>query len=170
MAKLNIEELISGLLEAALVAQSISERQHINALRNYFDKDGVPKTTHVVIGEKTIEVPLYILADHGSIGLDKLEIDFEARILFGDDESKCSNLKKSLLGVFKKPKFENNIKEIHVDQGSTLSTNGKAKIKVKFKRDEKPEMVSRLVDDFIQSLPDPKINVTDDKDSKALSR
>ena len=90
MAKLNIEELISGLLEAALVAQSISERQHINALRNYFDKDGVPKTTHVVIGEKTLEVPLYILADHGSIGLDKLEIDFEARILFGDDESKCS--------------------------------------------------------------------------------
>ena len=45
MAKLNIEELVSGLLEAALVASSISERQHINALRNYFDDKGNPKTT-----------------------------------------------------------------------------------------------------------------------------
>ena len=41
MAKLNIEELVSGLLEAALVASSISERQHINALRNYFDDNGL---------------------------------------------------------------------------------------------------------------------------------
>ena len=49
MAKLNIEELVSGLLEAALVASSISERQHINALRNYFDDKGNPKTTSVTI-------------------------------------------------------------------------------------------------------------------------
>ena len=43
MANLNIEELVSGLLEAALTAQNISERQHINSLRNYFDDKGNPK-------------------------------------------------------------------------------------------------------------------------------
>jgi hypothetical protein len=43
MARLNIEELVGGLLEAAMVAQGISERQHINAIRNYFNEDGTPK-------------------------------------------------------------------------------------------------------------------------------
>ena len=96
MAKLNIEELVSGLLEAALVAQNISERQHINSLRNYFDNKGNPKTTTLKVGEKDITVPLYILADHSSIGLDKLEIDFDARLVFSDDDTAVSKLKKSL--------------------------------------------------------------------------
>ena len=157
MAKLNIEELVSGLLEAALVAQNIGERQHINSIRNYFDSEGNPRTTTVNVNGKVLNVPLYILADHSSIGLEEMSIDFEARILFGDDESKVSKLKKSLLGIFKKEEYENNIKEIHVDQGSSLSNHGKAKITVKFKKDQKPEMVSRLVDSFIQTLPDPKV-------------
>ena len=92
MAKLNIEELVSGLLEAALVASSISERQHINAMRNYFDDKGNPKTTSVKIQGKDVEVPLYILADHSSIGLDELDIEFEANLNFGGE---ASSLKKS---------------------------------------------------------------------------
>ena len=112
MAKLNIEELVSGLLEAALVASSISERQHINALRNYFDDKGNPKTTNVKIGGKDVTVPLYILADHSSIGLDELDIEFEANLNFGENEA--SGLKKSLLGIFKKKGYdEHNAPQTH---------------------------------------------------------
>ena len=157
MARLNIEELVSGLLEAALVAQNISERQHINSLRNYFDDNGVPKTTTLKVGEKDLKIPLYILADHSSIGLDKLDIEFEARLLFGDDESKVSKLKKSLLGIFKKPEFEHNIKEISVDSGHNINSNGTAKIKVRFKADQKPEMVSRLIDSYISRMDEPDV-------------
>ena len=49
MAKLNIEELLGGLLEAAMVAQGISEKQHINSLANYFE-NGVPKTVDFKVG------------------------------------------------------------------------------------------------------------------------
>ena len=70
MARLNVEELVGGLLEAAMVSQGISERQHINALRNYFNEDGTPKTTSFNVGGKDLVVPLYILADHSSIGLE----------------------------------------------------------------------------------------------------
>ena len=157
MAKLNIEELVSGLLEAALTAQHISERQHINSLRNYFDDKGNPKTTTVQIGEKSMNVPLYILADHSSIGLDKLDVEFEARLLFGDDENKVSNLKKSLLGIFKKKGHKNNIKEIRVDSEYNPDNIGAAKIKVTFKRDKKPEMVSRLVDAYISTMDEPNL-------------
>ena len=149
MAKLNIEELVSGLLEAALVASSISEKQHINTMRNYFDKKGNPKTTSVKIQGKDIVIPLYILADHSSIGLKELEIEFEANLNFGGE---TSSLKRSLLGIFKKEGYdEHNIDGIQVDnQKSGDGTT--AKIKVVFKNDTKPEMVSRLVDSYIQTM------------------
>ena len=155
MARLNIEELVGGLLEAAMVAQGISERQHINALRNYFNEDGTPKTTSVKIGEKTLSVPLYILADHSSIGLDELDIEFEARLIFGDSQKNVSDIKKSLLGIFKKKGYQHNIKGIEVDSGKNTDTSGMAKIKVKFKSDEKPEAVCRLVDAYIQKMDHP---------------
>ena len=150
MAKLKIEELVSGLLEAALVASNLSERQHINSLRHYFDDEGNPETTSVKIQGKDVVIPLYILADHSSIGLEKLEIEFDARLNFGDTNT--SSLKKSLLGIFKKKGHtEHNIKEILVDSdGGKRSTT--AKIKVTFKNDRKPEIVSRLVDKYIQTI------------------
>ena len=157
MARLNIEELVGGLLEAAMVAQGISERQHINALRNYFNEDGTPivKTFH--IGERELVVPLYILADHSSIGLDELDIEFEARLIFGEDKTNVSDLKRSLLGLVKKQGYEHNINGIEVDSGKNTDRAGMAKIKVKFKADEKPEAVSRLIDAYIQNLSEPNI-------------
>ena len=158
MAKLNVEELIGGLLEAAMVSQSISERQHINALRNYFNEDGTPKTTSFIVGGKDLVVPLYILADHSSIGLDELDIEFSCRLIFGDEEKNVSNLKRSLLGLFKKKGYEHNIKGLEVDSGFNPTSSGQAKIKVKFKADEKPEAVSRLIDAYIQTLEATKSN------------
>ena len=150
MAKLNIEELVSGLLEAALVASSISEKQHINTMRNYFDDKGNPKTTSVKIQGKDVVIPLYILADHSSIGLKELDIEFEANLNFGGEPS---SLKKSLLGIFKKKGYdEHNIDGIQVDNQSKSGDGSTAKIKVKFKNDTKPEMVSRLVDSYIQTM------------------
>jgi len=36
-----------------------------------------------------------------------------------------------------------------------MNESGMAKIKVKFKADEKPEALSRLIDAYIQNLEDP---------------
>ena len=158
MAKLNIEELLGGLLEAAMVAQGISEKQHINSLANYFD-NGVPKTVDFKVGDKTITVPLYILADHSSIGLSELDIEFETRLVFGDTTDPVSQVKKSILGLFKKKGYKHNLGGIEVDSGATRTNNsGMAKIKVKFTSDDKPEAVSRLVDQYIQRMV-----ATDDK-------
>ena len=158
MAKLNIEELLGGLLEAAMVAQGISEKQHINSLANYFE-NGVPKTVDFKVGDKTITVPLYILADHSSIGLSELDIEFETRLVFGDTTDPVSQVKKSILGLFKKKGYKHNLGGIEVDSGATRTNNsGMAKIKVKFTSDDKPEAVSRLVDEYIQRMV-----ATDDK-------
>ena len=158
MARLNVEELVGGLLEAAMVSQGISERQHINALKNYFNEDGTPKTQTFNIGGKDLVVPLYILADHSSIGLDELDIEFSCRLIFGDENKKVSNLKKSILGLFQKKGYEHNIKDIEVDSGYNQNGTGMAKIKVKFKSDTKPEAVSRVIDEYIKNLDDPSHN------------
>ena len=118
---------------------------------------GTPKTTSFNVGGKDLVVPLYILADHSSIGLDELDIEFTCRLIFGDEEKEVSSLKKSLLGLFKKKGYEHNIKGIEVDSGYNPSEAGMAKIKVKFKADEKPEAVSRLIDEYIKNLEDPNV-------------
>lgn len=158
MARLNIDELIGGLLEAAMVAKRLAERQHINNLSNYFDDDGNAKTTTFKVGTRDVEVPLYILADHSSIGLDELDVEFDARLIVGDHTP--STIKKDLFGLLKRKSTDevHHIRSIEVDSGKNENTNGMAKIKIKFKSDEKPEMVSRLIDSYIQNIDhkDPK--------------
>ena len=161
MARLNVEELIGGLLEAAMVSQGISERQHINAIRNYFNEDGSPITKTFKVGEKEMMVPLFILANHGTVGLSELEIEFAARLQFGDEPTKTSDLKKDLLGLFRKKNYQHNIAEIKVDHGAPCKHNppggnGMASIKVKFKKDDKPEALSRMIDQYIAWMQDPK--------------
>jgi hypothetical protein len=143
-----------------MVAQSITEKQHISNLVNYFNADGSPKVQKFKVGEKDMEIPLYILADHSSIGLEELDVEFEARLVIGD--AQASDLKRSLLGIFKNKKdgkvsqdSTHNIRSIEVDSGKNEDGSGMAKIKVKFKSDTKPEMISRLIDAYIQRLDDP---------------
>ena len=152
---------IRDRLEAAMVSQGISERQHINAVRNYFNDDGSPICKTFKVGEKEVVVPLFVLADHGSVGLSELEIEFAARLSFGDDPKKTSDLKRDLLGLFRKKNYQHNIAEIKVDHGAPCKhnppgSNGMASIKVKFKKDDKPEALSRIIDQYIAWMQDPK--------------
>ncbi len=155
MAKVNLEELLGGLQEAAQVVLSIQERQHINTLSKYFDGAGNPITQLFKIGTAEIAVPLYILADHSSIGLDKLSIEFQARLLPNGDEP--SKLKETLLPIFERQKqrgnleYKHQISNISVD-GDTPNKDGVATITINFKKNEKPEAVSRLVDMLIQQM------------------
>lgn len=156
MAKINLEELLGGLSEAAQVVLSIQERQHINTLSKYFDEDGTPHTQTFNIGDSQVVVPLYILADHSSVGLEELDVEFQARLLPGDGTTP-SKLKQNVLPIFQRQKqkgnskYEHQISNISVD-GDTPNKDGIATIKIKFKKDNKPEAISRLVDALIQQM------------------
>jgi|TARA_R100000231_G_C5317943_1_gene162492 hypothetical protein len=169
MAKVNLEELLGGLQEASQVVLSIQERQHINTISKYFDKDGTPITQKLRIGDRDIEIPLYILADHSSVGLDKLDIEFQARLLPGNT-TKPSALKKNLLPIFQRQKqkgnnkYKHQISNISVD-GNSPDKEGVAKISIHFKKDNKPEAVSRLVDMLIAKMDDPTHKVIENGDS-----
>lgn len=155
MSKLNIEELLAGLLEASIIAQRVSEKQHIENISVYFDADGKPKTKTFKIGNNDLDVPLFILANHSSLAIDELDIEFDARLLIG--ESQISQLKRKFLGdeLTDSTNLTNDeikgIKSIQIDSGLNSKDSSLAKIKVKFKSESKPEMVSRLMDSYIQT-------------------
>jgi hypothetical protein len=165
MSKLNIEELLGCLQEAAIVVKSISEKQHIDNISSYFDDEGNPLTKKFKIEGRDIDIPLFILADHTSIGLETLEFDFEARLL-PDTTSEPSELKRNLLPFLKRKlrknrknkDFRHNVGNLTVDSHAattwygTEKKTGMAKIKVVFKKDDKPEAISRLVDELIKRL------------------
>ena len=229
MAKINLEELLGGLQEAALIVLGIQERQHINTISKYFTPEGAPITKTFIIGDKEIAIPLYILADHSSMGLEEMDINFDIRLLASDDRNP-SSLKENILPIFKKIEVEtirgaqaalvklgnpyanmlgatgagangvdgqvgpksrealllyqknkglpetgevddatckslgvvtassyiHTVTNISVDSNAPNSDNkaGMANVKVKFKKDEKPEAVSRLVEMLIQKLDD----------------
>jgi len=159
MAKFNLEELLGGIQEAALIAKGISERQHINNLSSYFDKNGAPITTTFTIHGQEMVVPLFVLADHSSIGLAELEMEFKTKLSIGDNEP--SKLKRGLLSFLRKKESmgeevkEHSIKNLQIDNGTiSKNSNGMATIRVMFKADEKPEAISRLVDRLIQTVDD----------------
>lgn len=229
MAKINLEELLGGLQEAALIVLGIQEKQHINTISKYFSPEGVPFTKTFIIGDKEINIPLYILADHSSMGLEEMDINFDIRLLASDDRTP-SSLKEDILPIFKKievqtirgvqtaliklgepyksmlgstggakngvdgvvgPKckaallkyqkehkleqtgevddatcrklgvqtasdYTHTVTNISVDSNAPNADNkaGMATVKVRFKKDEKPEAVSRLVEMLIQKLDD----------------
>ena len=107
MAKINLEELLGGLQEAALIVLGIQERQHINTLSKYFTPDGIPFTKTFIIGDKEVSIPLYILADHSSMGLEEMDINFDIRLLASDDRTP-SSLKEDILPIFKKIENQKN--------------------------------------------------------------
>ncbi len=160
MANINIEEILGGLQEAAMVVKNIAERQHIDNLSKYFDEDGSPFIQKFKVGSSEVDVPLFIFADHSSIGLDRLEIEFEARIVPQTTaQSEPSNIKKSLLGIFNKNwDRKHNIGNLTIDANgpNTGDKSGMGKIKIVFKKDDKPEAVSRMVDQYIATLGDSK--------------
>ena len=60
MAKINLEELLGGLQEAALIVLGIQERQHINTLSKYFTPDGVPFTKTFIMSKNRL-IYIYFL-------------------------------------------------------------------------------------------------------------
>jgi len=64
-----------------------------------------------------------------------------------------------LLGIFnRKKKYKHNIGNLTIDTygSKTHDKSGMGKIKIIFKKDDKPEAISRLVDQYISTLGDPK--------------
>ncbi len=77
----DLSQVIRGMQHAVNEAQRTLEVHHLKSLLRFFYADGDPKTVDLHLGgAKHIDIPLVTLANHSSLKIDELEMEFKARI------------------------------------------------------------------------------------------
>jgi len=141
----DLDSLIEAIHSAVSEATTITEQQHIQRLRKFFNDDGTAKTMNLEVkslvpgkDKEKIEVPLICLAPMNSIAIDELEIELSIRM------SKLLNGRG----------FDKKKKSIGIDFTSFLpSSKERAKLKIKFKGRDVPEGFARVIENFIKTIP-----------------
>lgn len=77
----DLSQVIRGMQHAVNEAQRTLEVHHLKSLLRFFYADGDPKSVDLHLGgTKHIDIPLVTLANHNSLKIDELEMEFKARI------------------------------------------------------------------------------------------
>ncbi len=77
----DLSQVIRGMQHAVNEAQRTLEVHHLKSLLRFFYADGEPKSVDLHLGgTKHIDIPLVTLANHSSLKIDELEMEFKAKI------------------------------------------------------------------------------------------
>ena len=140
-----LDSLVEALHSAVTEATHITEQQHIDRLKRFFNKDGTPKMMEFsapspVPGEETrlIQVPMICLAPMNSIKIDEMEVELKIRM------DRITNGKGK----------NGDKKSVRIDSTTWLpSSKEKVKLRIKFASNDVPEGFSRLIENFIKVIP-----------------
>ena len=146
-----LDHLFKGLQDSIAQANSLSENQHIEALKKFFEKDGQPKCMDVKIPdgngkEQKVKIPLVTLSPQNSMKIKELEMEFKIKLTsFGKRKSRIGG------GIFK----NEDAGAIDCDFGSSIlpRRNQYANVKIKFEGTDPPEGVVRLNNNLIKQIP-----------------
>lgn len=138
----SLNSLVEALHSAVTEATFITEQQHIDRLRRFFDKDGTPKMMKfenpLSPDKKVFEVPMICLAPMNSIQIEEMEVEVKVRM--NKIKNNCGS--------------NGDRKSITIDSTSWLpSSKEKVKLRIKFKSADVPEGFSRLIENFIKVIP-----------------
>ncbi len=140
-SKQTFSDIIRGMQYAVNTAQEILEQHHIQLLNKYFDNNGIPITKQIKISnDKILDVPLISVINQNSLSIDEMEIEFNVRINsveLKELEDEKNNIERS---------------SFTVDFTPNENSDNKVLVKIKFKTKEKPEGVSRIVDEFDKKI------------------
>ena len=78
-SSVDLSDVIKGMQKAVNEAQKMLETHNLRSLRSFFYEDGDPKTIELHLSDKNyLEIPILALANHNSLVIDKLSMEFEA--------------------------------------------------------------------------------------------
>ena len=146
-----LDHLTKGLYDAVVLAQSLAENQHIEAVGKFFDKDGKPICLDVKIPDSTgkdnvVKIPLATLAPQSSIKIKELTMELKVKLQsFGKRKSRLGG------GIFCKE----DAGAISADLGSSIlpKRNQYANLKITFEGTDPPEGLVRLNNNLIKQIP-----------------
>lgn len=85
----NFNALISSIQEAFLQVNKLSEMQHLDMLKNYFDEKGNPICMDInypyfgesgVLSYRTVSIPKFCLVPISSLKLSEVLVDFKVKL------------------------------------------------------------------------------------------
>lgn len=158
-SSVDLSDVIKGMQRAVNEAEKMLEMHNLRSIKNFFHEDGDPKTIELhLTGENYLEVPILALANHNSLQIDKLTMEFEAKI----QQVGIENADDILKAVQKNGTVENNSSQgTHHNTENNRERNavfsigfaGKAdsnllKVKLEFSSANQTEGLSRIIDEY----------------------
>lgn len=167
----SFDELIDALQGAVIQAYTLSKNQHIHAMKDYFDEDGVPHMVKIKLpykseeggkeGEikyRTVEIPAFSLVPQVSLKMHKVNMDFDVKLVGLSQEA--SNQPESSYGHISDSSSGRNL-NLRNKKSQKLLTNvfagtddsNKVHVELEFTSGDPPEGVVRMNDMLIRLMP-----------------
>ena len=97
----------------------------------------------IMVGDKTIDIPLIALISHHYLAMDNVQIKFKAKVGSVESQIPENNL---LLSSPHRANLQMQMSNIKPDTDDVME------VCVNFKVQETPESISRIIDDFVKNI------------------
>ncbi len=148
-AGVDLSDVIKGMQKAVNDAQKTLETHHLNSLRQFFHEDGEPKTLELHLSENNyLEIPVLSIASHNNLIIDRLSMEFDAKIEqveAKDVEDALESLSNGE-GGDSGEETERSAKFAIGFSGEPNSNS--VKVKIEFRSTERAEGLSRILDEY----------------------
>ncbi len=149
----DLSDVIKGMQKAVNEAQKLLEMHSLKSLKNFFHEGGEPKTLELhLAGDNYLEVPVLSLANHSSLMIDRLSMEFEAKIAQVGIHS-AEDLLKAVTrdGAIEEDDGAERAQEQTAVFGVGFSGEpggNTIKVKMEFAAARQPEGLSRIIDEY----------------------
>ena len=142
-----LSDIIRGMQYCVNTAAEITEAHYLNQMSDYFDEDGNPVMfTYRNIRGEIVEIPVFTLMNHSELLLNEINIKMSLPIKY--EKTKKIEFEGNAI-----ENFEISRSAFYLDNVTTSSKgkNGEIEIDMHFKASERPEAVSRIVDELMNA-------------------
>lgn len=169
MAKIeSFDGLISSIQEAFLSVNRLAENQHLEALHEFMEEDGSPKTIRIKypyfnedgdVEYRFVEVPELCLVPVSTLKLSEVSVDFKVKLaaeirLKKDDEGQQVSALSTEVDQKPLPRIPKRRNRMGFIPGFRQKQDDSyANITLKFNAEEPPEGMLRIRDEMIKILP-----------------
>lgn len=144
----DLSDVIKGMQHAVNEAEKMLETHNLRSIKNFFYEDGDPKTVELHLDEDNyLEVPILALANHSSLMIDRLTMEFEAKI-----EQVGIHNTEDVLGAVRKDGEDS---ESTTERNARFSVgfsgqpdSNSLKVRLEFRAAAQPEGLSRILDEY----------------------
>ncbi|MBR1404427.1 MAG: DUF2589 domain-containing protein [Treponema sp.] len=149
----DLSDVIRGMQDAVNEAQHILELHNLKSLQSFFHEDGEPKTLELhLTGDDYLEIPVLSLANHNSLVIDRLSMEFEAKI----EQVGIKNAKDVLDAITQEDEAGGGEKKMVGKDRSAVfgigfaggSEGNTVKVKMEFASAARAEGLSRILDEY----------------------